>query len=72
MKKQTKDEEVEKIKKLLPRTGAYKIIEGMLNGTYKANTIKAMFNQQRTMKDEVLEAAKKLIKIMNPSNQQGL
>jgi len=68
MKNLIKDEEIEKIKKQLPSAGAYKIISDMLNGAYKANTVKAMINQQRTMKPAVLDAAKKLIKIINPIN----
>jgi len=70
MKNLIKDEEIEKIKKQLPSAGAYKIISDMLNGAYKANTVKAMINQQRTMKPAVLEAAQKLIEIINPTNTE--
>jgi len=68
MKKQIKDEEIEKIKKQLPSAGAYKIISGMLNGAYKPNTVKAMINQERTMSPAVLLEAKRLIEIINPTN----
>lgn len=68
MAKQKKDTEIEKIKKQLPLTGAYKIISGMVNGAYKPNTIKAMLNQQRTMNGGVLQAAKELIEIVNQGN----
>lgn len=68
MEKQTKSEEIEKIKKMLPAQGAYKMIETMINGEYKANTIRAMINQKRKMQDVVLEAAKKLIETINPVN----
>ena len=68
MKNQIKSEETENIKKQLPLAGAYTIISGLLNGALKPNTVKAMMNQQRTMKPEVLEAAKKLIEMINPNN----
>lgn len=68
MKKQTNSEEIEKIKKMLPRAGAYQMIETMINGAYKANTIRAMLNGSRTMKTIVFEAAKKLAETINPIN----
>jgi len=70
MKKQIKSEEIEKIKKQLPRAGAYEVISGMVNGAYKPNTIKAMMNQQRTMNPGVLQEAKRLIEIINQGKTQ--
>jgi hypothetical protein len=65
MKKQIKDEEIEKIKKQLPRAGAYQVISGMVNGAYRPRTIAAMLNQDRTMNTGVLQEAKRLIEIIN-------
>lgn len=64
MKNLIKSEEIEKIKKELPRVGSYKLISGMINGAYKPNTIKAMINQQRTMNPGVFQAAKSVIELM--------
>lgn len=70
MKKQIKSAEIEKIKKQLPRAGAYEVISGMVNGAYKPNTIKAMMNQQRTMNPGVLQESKRLIEIINQGKTQ--
>lgn len=65
MEKQISNEEILLIKKQLPGKGAYQVISGMVNGAYKPNTIKAMFNMARTMNPGVLQEAKRLIEIIN-------
>jgi len=53
-------QEIQKIKAKLP-WGSYKMISLMLDGKYKPGTIEKMFNGARTMRPEVLQAAKSLI-----------
>lgn len=57
-------QEIAKIKKELPR-GSYAILARMMKGRYKADTIKAMLNGQRTMKPAVLETVRRFLETIN-------
>ncbi len=53
-------QEAQKIKTKLP-WGSYRMISLMLDGKYKPGTIEKMFNGVRTMKPEVIQAARSLL-----------
>lgn len=55
---------IEKIKEKLPH-GSYKMISKKMNEKYKQRTIEAMFLGKRTMKEDVIEAAKDFLKSIN-------
>ena len=66
----TNTSEIVEIKSKLPQN-SYQIISKMVNGKYTKGTIRAMFRDEkyesaRTMQPEVLEAAKRLVELMNP------
>lgn len=58
------NQEDDKIKSKLPHN-SYFILSEILKGKYKPRTIEAMFRGVRTMKPEVLEAAKSFLKLIN-------
>lgn len=62
--------EIETIKNQLPKRCAFSTISEMIDGKYKAETIKAMFSKRRTMQPVVLEAAKKLIDFIQQNNKK--
>jgi hypothetical protein len=53
-------QDIPKIKAKLP-WGSYKMISLMLDKKYKPGTIEKMFNGARTMRPEVLHAARSLL-----------
>lgn len=63
-----KSQQVKKIKSKLPH-GSYTMISSMMLGDkkYKPRTIEAMFCGRRTMKQEVLDTAKKFLDTINVS-----
>lgn len=58
------DDDIEAVKNKLPKRCAYSTISEMIGGEYKPGTIKAMFNQYRTMSPVVLQAAQSLIEFI--------
>jgi hypothetical protein len=62
-----KNKEVEEIRRKLP-IGSYKIIAHMMGDKYKPRTIEVMFRGVRTMKQVVLETAKKFLSTINPES----
>ena len=65
------DEDIESVKKRLPKRCAYSTIAEMLAGKYKPGTIKAMFLQSRTMRPDVLEAAQSLIEFISSKTEEN-
>lgn len=58
-------EEIEEVKKHLPKRGSFGPISKMTGGRYKTNTIRHMFAHRRTMSPVVFKAAKKLADLIN-------
>jgi len=62
------DEDIESVKKRLPKRCAYSTISEMLGGKYTPGTIRHMFAQRRTMSPVVLQAAQSLIEFITPDS----